>query len=265
MAEFPSLPLWTDAYLGDTTHLTTIEHGAYLLLLMAAWRTKDKTLPADDRLLARYAKLTPAQWKRMKPVIAEFFNEENGRWSQSRLTDEAIAVKRYRERQSAAGKASALKRQGRHSTTVQPNGNQTAAPTPISSPNKRTTSSDVVDAYEAFVVLATDLDMSVPKSLTDARKKSINARLGEHKPEGVQRAFDQIRNSQFLMGRVGSERWRRGKGASIDWVFNPTNFAKIIEGKYGDDRFGDTGDRDQRPARGGDRSGSVFDGIFDDG
>jgi hypothetical protein len=39
MAEFPALPLWTDAYLGDTRHLSQSEHGAYLLLLITAWRT----------------------------------------------------------------------------------------------------------------------------------------------------------------------------------------------------------------------------------
>ena len=64
MAEFPALPLWTDAYLADTTHLSTIEHGAYLLLLMTAWRTKECCLPDDDKLLSRYARLTAAQWRR---------------------------------------------------------------------------------------------------------------------------------------------------------------------------------------------------------
>ena len=39
MAEAPIMPFATDAYIGDTTHLTTIEHGAYLLLLFAMWRT----------------------------------------------------------------------------------------------------------------------------------------------------------------------------------------------------------------------------------
>ena len=53
MAQFPVLPLWTDAYLGDTTHLTTIEHGAYMLLLMVSWRSPDCRLPDDDAMLAR--------------------------------------------------------------------------------------------------------------------------------------------------------------------------------------------------------------------
>jgi uncharacterized protein YdaU (DUF1376 family) len=119
MAEFPALPLWTDAYLGDTTHLTTIEHGAYLLLLMAAWRTAETRLPDDDRLLARYARLGSAQWVRIKPVISAFFVIENGWWTQRRLTDEAVAVRQLRERQSSKGRASALKRKGRHSTAVQ--------------------------------------------------------------------------------------------------------------------------------------------------
>jgi uncharacterized protein YdaU (DUF1376 family) len=118
MAEFPALQLWTDAYLGDTTHLTTIEHGAYLLLLMTAWRSKDTRLPDDDRLLARYSRLSAQQWKRLRPILAAFFTVENGFWVQRRLTDEAVAVRQNRERQAAKGRASALKRKGRHSTGV---------------------------------------------------------------------------------------------------------------------------------------------------
>lgn len=116
MAEFPALPLWTDAYLGDTTHLTTIEHGAYLLLLMTAWRTRDCALPDDDRLLARYTRLNAKQWARMRPILEPFFVSENGQWRQRRLTDEAQAVRQRKEAAAANGRASALKRQGRHST-----------------------------------------------------------------------------------------------------------------------------------------------------
>ena len=134
MAEFPAMPLWTDAYLADTSHLTTLEHGAYFLLLVVTWRTHDKRLPDDDKKLARYARLTPGQWARIKPTMREFFKVENGFWTQGRLTDEANAVKQYRERQAAAGKASALKRKGRHSTTVELGCNQTATPTPTPTP-----------------------------------------------------------------------------------------------------------------------------------
>jgi uncharacterized protein YdaU (DUF1376 family) len=107
MAEFAAPPLWTDAYLGDTTHLTTIEHGAYLLLLMTAWRTRDCVLPDDDRLLARYARLDMRQWKRIRPILADFFTVENGQWRQGRLDDERAAVMTYRQKQSEKGKSGA--------------------------------------------------------------------------------------------------------------------------------------------------------------
>jgi hypothetical protein len=51
LAEFPALPLFTDAYLGDTTHLSTFEHGAYLLLLIVSWRTPGCCVADDDALL----------------------------------------------------------------------------------------------------------------------------------------------------------------------------------------------------------------------
>lgn len=74
MAEFPALTLWTDAYLSDTRHLSTLEHGAYLLLLMEAWRRPYNVLPGDDTTLARLAGLTLAEWLAIRDVIID-------RWS----------------------------------------------------------------------------------------------------------------------------------------------------------------------------------------
>lgn len=105
MAEYPALPLWTDAYLGDTTHLTTLEHGAYLLLLMAMWRATGCRLPNDDKALSRYARLTSGQWLRIKPTVMAFFRVDGSWLTQGRLTDEHAAVKAHSKRQSARSKA----------------------------------------------------------------------------------------------------------------------------------------------------------------
>lgn len=129
MAEFPALQLWTDAYLGDTSHLTTIEHGAYLLLLMTAWRSGDCSLPDDDKMLARFARMNTQQWARVKPIMLTFWKVENGRWRQSRLTDEWGAVKQKREAAAANGKLSALKRKGRHLTERERSDNEASTTT----------------------------------------------------------------------------------------------------------------------------------------
>jgi uncharacterized protein YdaU (DUF1376 family) len=116
MAEFPSLPLWTDAYLGDTMHLDATEHGAYLLLLISAWRTDDTALPDDDRKLARYARCTPKVWQKIRPTIADFFTISDGKWVQQRLFEEKSIVTQRRDKAAQNGRASALKRKERHST-----------------------------------------------------------------------------------------------------------------------------------------------------
>lgn len=108
MADFPCLPLWTDAYLADTNHLTAEEHGAYVLLLIEAWRTADCSLPDDDALLARHTRLTPAKWKSAKPIIMAFWKLDNrrGRWFQKRLRKERqkVAGKKRAARDSAASR-----------------------------------------------------------------------------------------------------------------------------------------------------------------
>lgn len=81
MAEFPYLPLATDAYLADTTHLSTEEHGAYLLLLMATWRASECRLPDDDAYLARACRCSTRAWGRIRPVLAPFWHIAGGWWS----------------------------------------------------------------------------------------------------------------------------------------------------------------------------------------
>ena len=93
MSKKPShIPLFPDAYLRDTTHLTTEEHGAYFLLLMAAWGSDDCALPYDERRLAALAKLPVARWRKIAPTVLEFWTIDKGRITQKRLTKERAYV-----------------------------------------------------------------------------------------------------------------------------------------------------------------------------
>jgi len=118
MAQFPALPLWTDAYLADTTDLSAEEHGVYLLLLMAAWRAPDCTLPDDDQRLARMARVGSKKWLKIRPVMERFFTVGVNGWTQKRLLSERSRVETSRSQASQAGKASALKRKKTTSTDV---------------------------------------------------------------------------------------------------------------------------------------------------
>lgn len=105
MADFPALPLWTDAYLADTLHLSTEEHGAYLLLLMTAWRSPDCTLPDDDDRLARMARVGAKKWAKMRPVLAHFWTVDDGRWKQKRLLKERERAEKNRDQKRHAAAA----------------------------------------------------------------------------------------------------------------------------------------------------------------
>lgn len=103
------IPLFPDAYHRDTTHLTTEEHGAYFLLLMAAWGTDDCSLPNDPKRLAALAKMTPQKWHKIAPTVLEFWTIDKGRITQNRLTKEF----KYVREKSAKARASVAMRKDR--------------------------------------------------------------------------------------------------------------------------------------------------------
>ena len=65
------MPVYIGDYLADTMHLTTEQHGAYLLLIFHLWRRG--TLPDEDRVLEKITGLSESSWASTRPVLAEFF------------------------------------------------------------------------------------------------------------------------------------------------------------------------------------------------
>lgn len=68
------MPLYVGDYLRDTGHLTTEQHGAYMLLLMHCWQ--HDALPETANGRAAVARLTPKRWEVMAPTIERFFQPD---------------------------------------------------------------------------------------------------------------------------------------------------------------------------------------------
>lgn len=96
------IPIFPDTYHRDTTHLTTEEHGAYFLLLMAAWGSEDCTLPNDEKRLAALAKMPVGRWRKIAPTVLEFWSYDKGRLFQKRLLKEWHYVREKATKRKAA-------------------------------------------------------------------------------------------------------------------------------------------------------------------
>lgn len=122
VAAIPFMPLYVSDYLADTPHLSTEEHGAYLLLIMAYWQL-GAALPDDDRRLARIARMDRDGWLAIRDDIAEFFTVEDGLWKHGRIDAEVARAQAKLEGARNAGKASAERRFNVRSTKAKRKGN----------------------------------------------------------------------------------------------------------------------------------------------
>lgn len=92
----------------------------------------------------------------------------------------------------------------------------------IEEEKKRIDYNGIKDAYNS-------LCPSLPsvKSLSDARKKAIKARLNTYSEEDLKTAFMMAEESDFLKGR-NDRNWT----ANFDWIMKDANLAKILDGNY---------------------------------
>lgn len=128
MAALPYMPLFVADYLADAAHLTTMQHGAYLLLIMNYWQ-RGAPLPDDDRRLASIARLGPREWARNRDTLSEFFSVGDGHWVHKRIDTELARVSAKSLKSKMAAQASVERRFGGRSADVEPTDTETEADT----------------------------------------------------------------------------------------------------------------------------------------
>ena len=85
--------------------------------------------------------------------------------------------------------------------------------------------------YQQIVDLFNTICKSFPsvRSLSDARKKAIKARLNTYTVDDFKQCFENAEASSFLKG--GNNRnWT----ANFDWLIKDSNIAKVLDGNYAD-------------------------------
>lgn len=250
------MQLYVADYLADTQHLTTEEHGAYLLLLFSYWQT-GKALRHDR--LAPVARLSNERWIDVKESLREFFFEDGNQWIHFRVEADLEAVNSKSIKASGAGKASARARAARKQEASQ------TKSTNVERPIERTLNHTDTDTETDKEQKPCDQQAESPDLLGDAAEQKastvkipydkILAAFREKLPSFPQprkldadrmkavrliwmkepeygsldffeRYFGYVSESPFLMGEKD---W---KACNFDWIFNAKNFRKIVEGTY---------------------------------
>ena len=100
--------------------------------------------------------------------------------------------------------------------------------------------------YQQIVDLYNETCVSFPsvRSLSDARKKAIRARLNTRTMEDFKRLFEKAEASSFLKGSN-----KRNWSATFDWLIQDGNMAKVLDGNYDEKAsYGGGGRKEMVPA-----------------
>ena len=103
----PWMPFYVGDYLAKTAHLTTLQHGAYVLLILHYWA--HGSLPTDERQLMAIARMTPEEWRGNCLAIASFFTPD---WRHDRVEEELFKAKMISTKRAYAGLKGAWMKHG---------------------------------------------------------------------------------------------------------------------------------------------------------
>lgn len=231
-------------HLGDYAkkagHLSPLEHGVYTLLLDAYYdREQGPTrLEAIRWCRAR----TEDEIAAVDAVLAEFFDENEGRFTQTRVEEEILA---YHTRAEANGLNGA--KGGRPKKTEEkpigfPDESDEKAKLTLATSHKPILNSKphVVceqTPHEEIIALYHETLPMCPRvrKWTAARQQAMRARWRENPDLDYWRNFFvYVSESEFLTGKSDRRQGSTGPPflADLEWLINSANHTKTVEGKY---------------------------------
>lgn len=102
MAALPYIQLYVADYIADTMHLSTEEHGAYLLIIMNYWQTGK---PLQCERIPNVVRMTKERFAEIEKTLSEFFTvTENGLWVHQRIEMDLAHVREKCEKSSESAK-----------------------------------------------------------------------------------------------------------------------------------------------------------------
>jgi hypothetical protein len=254
----PFMPLYGDRLFASETWISATPE-AKVAALRLWWHAYSREIPAsslpdNDVLLADYAGYGVAikAWLKIKPsAMRGWVMCADGRWYHpvvAELTKEAWAARvSNRERQRKFrlrnemkdGDVTVTQRlhnrregqgqgEGQKSSTLNPADAGSAKPAVPPCPHL-----DIISLYHKHLPMGRQVN---PELWSGTRAKHLQARWREaekrQRVEWWEKFFMHCAASDFLTGKTPPAQGRKQFEISLDWIVNPTNFAKIYEGAY---------------------------------
>jgi uncharacterized protein YdaU (DUF1376 family) len=229
-------------YASHTGHLSLMEDLAYRRLLDAAY-TSEKPLPKDTHALSRLIRMRDYKVE-IEDVLNEFFEEVEEGWIHGRVLKEMEEAGERSDKAKVAAKSrwenkkhaqSMLEHCSIDATSIENNASSIKNDATQDPLHKTQDTLPIREQcpHEQIVNLYHEILPELPavKVWNEKRKKLLQTRWREdEKRQDVdywRRLFTYVSKSDFLMGRTNS-----GWQTSLEWMLNPSNFVKIIEGNY---------------------------------
>ena len=255
------LPLFVRDYLSATRHFSLAERGAYTDLLFFQWEMG--ALPREPERLARLIGCSPEEFNSVWTVIRGKFVESGNGLVNARLEEhrrESVRLSEVRRLiGSRGGKKSAETRASKASANCEPIATPIAqaiaapkveaksnspSPSPSPSPESGISFGDtrpqrrtVPPFHQEVIIAYHELlpDLPAIKDWSERRRKKLEARIGERVAAG--KAADVIKYWRDLFAKVAASDFLCGRKTDwrcpgLEWLLEPKNFTKLIEGAH---------------------------------
>ena len=246
-------------YRAATAHLSNDEDLAYRRLLDMYYDTENK-IPLDTQWVARRLRLDT---KTVDSVLADMFSKQGDGWFHARCQEVIEHYHAMAEKNRANGKLGGRKKNPLGipvATDSQPIAKATnnqelitnnQVNTYICPPSGEPEQSavfkipdcqhqGVIELYHQFLPTLRKVEVwnSTRQGYLRQRWREVAEELAQEKPIETAHVlnwwaefFQHIGKSKFLTGKVNSKDGRAFT-ADLEWILKPSNFTKIIEGKY---------------------------------